>query len=88
MKNISLRIYGKVQGVYFRVSTREKANHLNITGFVRNERDGSVYVEAEGDDESLDEFFNWCKHGPKNASVTEIIKNEGRLKMYSDFEIR
>lgn len=87
MKNISLRIYGKVQGVYFRASTREKANQLNISGFASNEKDGSVFIEAEGTAESLDIFCEWCSHGPRNAVVAEIIKNEGALKMYSSFEI-
>ena len=51
--HLTLRIYGTVQGVFFRQSTQEKAQELNLTGFVRNERDGSVYVEAEGDPPSL-----------------------------------
>jgi acylphosphatase len=88
MKNISLRIYGKVQSVYFRASTRDKAIVLNITGFVRNEKDGSVFIEAEGTSDSLDIFFEWCQHGPRHATVSKIIKEDGTLKMYSGFEIR
>jgi acylphosphatase len=88
MKNITLQIYGKVQGVYFRASTREKAIELNIAGFVRNEKDGSVFIEAEGSSESLEIFLEWCRHGPRHANVSKIIKEDGTLKMYSSFEIR
>jgi acylphosphatase len=48
MNHVSIRISGKVQGVFFRASTKGKAEQYGINGFVRNEKDGSVYIEAEG----------------------------------------
>jgi len=88
MKHLSIHIEGKVQGVFFRASTEEKADELNIKGFVRNENDGSVYIEAEGEENALREFTAWCQHGPSRAIVHNVIVNEGVLKNFSDFEIR
>lgn len=87
MKHISIRISGIVQGVFFRASTKETADRLNIHGFVRNEPDGSVYVEAEGDEQQLRQFTEWCSRGPARANVEKIEITEGPLKNYSGFII-
>lgn len=76
-KHLNIRVIGLVQGVWFRKNTKEKAIALGISGFVRNELDGSVYIEAEGESEVLEEFKNWCEHGPKLASVEKVLVNEG-----------
>ena len=86
MKHLNIKIYGQVQGVFFRVSAKEKAEELNIAGFVRNEPDGPVYVEAEGEKESLDEFLQWCKNGPEGAKVDKVEVAEGSLKNFSEFK--
>jgi acylphosphatase len=88
MKHLSIRIKGKVQGVFFRASTKNEADQLGITGYVRNEWDGSVYIEAEGTAERLQQFTSWCEHGPARAKVEEIIVNEGEIKNFSRFEIQ
>lgn len=87
MKHLSIQIEGRVQGVFFRASTKEKADELNIKGFVRNENDGSVYIEAEGEENVLKEFTTWCKHGPSRAIVQNVNIGEGVLKNFSDFKI-
>lgn len=76
-----------MQGVFFRASTKETADRLNIHGFVRNEPDGSVYVEAEGDEQQLRQFTEWCSRGPARANVEKIEITEGPLKNYSGFII-
>ena len=52
-KRVQLIIHGKVQGVFFRTSTKDKANELRLSGFVRNSEDGTVEVIAEGDEDQL-----------------------------------
>lgn len=72
IEKIAAKISGKVQGVYFRASTKEEATKLGLKGFVRNELDGSVYLEAIGESEAIKQFKDWLAIGPKNAKVTEI----------------
>ena len=65
-------IRGRVQGVFFRDSTRRVANSLAITGHAINLRSGDVEVLACGEPEALDKLAEWLKDGPRMASVTEI----------------
>jgi acylphosphatase len=88
MKCLSIKVSGKVQGVFFRASTEDVAKQLGIKGFVRNEKGGSVYIEAEGDDEILKQFVDWCSQGPPQAFVEEIIINESPVQNFSKFEIK
>ncbi len=87
-KHFTIRVSGLVQGVFFRASTRQKADSLNLTGFVRNEPDGSVYIEAEGNHNDLEQFVEWCQHGPQHARVEKCDVIEGDVKGYTMFEIR
>lgn len=59
-----INISGWVQGVGFRWRTALEAKRLGIKGYVRNLRDGRVYIEAEGSLDQLDQFVEWCKNGP------------------------
>ena len=65
-------IFGKVQGVYFRHSTRREARRLSIQGIARNLPDGSVEVIAHGDPAAIDELRTWLQHGPPEARVHEV----------------
>lgn len=86
-QRLKVKIYGKVQGVLFRFSAAEKAKELGLVGFVHNELDGTVYIEAEGDHTTLQEFLKWCKKGPALASVTNIQSEfTDTVKGYLDFE--
>lgn len=67
-----ITVCGKVQGVGFRYSALNKAHELNLTGFVKNRSDGSVYIEAEGESENLDQFIDWLNRGPAWAMVEDI----------------
>ena len=86
-KHFSIRISGLVQGVFFRASTKEKADALGLTGLVRNESDGSVYVEVEGAAEMLKIFIEWCHRGPARARVDKCDVREGVVNGFSRFII-
>lgn len=86
-KHVNIKVSGEVQGVFFRASTKEIADALEITGLVRNEPDGSVYIEAEGEEEKLKRFDQWCRKGPPRAQVVSCEVNEGILTGFEDFVI-
>jgi len=65
-------VHGRVQGVFFRASTEEKARSLGITGWVRNCPDGKVEIHAEGPREPLDQLIAWCHVGPPRAEVQKV----------------
>jgi len=65
-------VSGKVQGVWFRASTREQALRLNLQGFARNLADGSVEVVARGEEDSLALLESWLWQGPRLAKVTDV----------------
>lgn len=74
MNNIGVQliIEGRVQGVWFRDSTRRKANALGVSGWVRNRPDGTVEVLAEGPEEQVNELVSWCHQGPPYADVYRV----------------
>jgi len=73
---VRLIIKGRVQGVWFRESTRRQAVSLAVTGWVKNRPDGAVEVMAEGPEEQVKELVSWCHHGPPSARVDKIHKTE------------
>ena len=83
----NIKIYGLVQGVFFRASAKEAADKLEISGFAKNMSDGSVYMEAEGEKENLDKFIVWCNQGPMMAQVEKVEISESPLKNFSRFEV-
>lgn len=88
VKYIKLTVKGRVQGVWFRASTKKQADDLGVRGFVRNLVNGNVYIEAEGTQEQLQLFVIWCKNGPILAHVSEVIEQKGNLQHFTRFEIR
>jgi len=86
--HITIIVKGKVQGVYYRASAKQKAEELGIGGFAQNLPDGSVLIEAEGDETALKEFMDWCRTGPKHAKVSEVKSVSGEKVGYAIFEIR
>ncbi|MDQ3191176.1 MAG: acylphosphatase [Bacteroidota bacterium] len=87
VKHYDIVVSGKVQGVFFRASTKEKAQELGIAGNVKNKPEGSVYIEAEGEEAVLGEFIVWCKKGPEEARVEDVKIMEGNIKDYEIFEV-
>ena len=67
-----LRVTGRVQGVWYRASAEREAGRLGVSGFVRNERDGSVTVEVEGRRAAVAAMEAWCGIGPAHAEVTAV----------------
>ncbi len=65
-------VHGRVQGVSFRHYTVLKAQDLGLTGWVRNQSDGTVETVAEGEREKLDQFLSWLHSGPPSAHVTRV----------------
>jgi acylphosphatase len=84
----NFKVTGKVQGVFYRDSMRQKAKLLGVQGFAENRPDGSVYAEAEGTPEALDELEAWCKEGPTTAEVQQVEVSSGSLSNFKSFSIR
>jgi acylphosphatase len=87
VKHLDIRVSGTVQGVFFRVSTQRKARELGVAGSVRNEIDGSVFIEAEAEEAALSRFVDWCRRGPANARVRRIETTESEPRGYREFTI-
>lgn len=84
---LRIKVTGRVQGVFFRATTKEKADELGVKGWVRNEPDGSVLIEAEGEEDRLSEFKEWCIKGPAAARVDRVHANKIATRDYSNFEV-
>jgi acylphosphatase len=87
MKTIQLLIQGKVQGVFYRASAKEKADKLGIRGWVKNTEDGDVAILCQGPEMELGEFINWCRQGPPRARVEHIELKEITAALQSGFTI-
>lgn len=83
-----ITVRGKVQNVGFRYYTQKKALELQISGFVKNQPDGTVYIEAEGGEEELHGFIAWCHRGPQWARVESVTVNPAPLMQYSGFIVK
>jgi acylphosphatase len=88
MKHVSIHVSGKVQGVFFRASAKEKADELQIKGTAKNNADGSVSIEAEGEDENLMHFIAWCKRGPPLSHVDRCEIMEKEVQRFKNFSIQ
>jgi acylphosphatase len=72
VKRARVRVSGRVQGVFFRAETRDRARSLGIAGWVRNAEDGSVEAIFEGEDEKVESMLAWCRRGPEGAYVDAV----------------
>ena len=86
-KHLNITVKGKVHGVFYRASTKAVADQLGVKGVIWNEPNGDVFIEAEGDNISLEMFLDWCREGPEHAVVNLVESNEGELKNYRNFEV-
>lgn len=87
-KAIKIQVIGKVQNVGFRYYTKKKALEFNLNGFVKNVLDGSVYIEAVGEESELEAFLIWCHSGPHWARVDDVIVNDIPNFECSGFKIK
>jgi acylphosphatase len=88
IRNVQIRITGRVQGVGFRYYAVKKASEMRILGFVKNMYDDSVFIEAEGEESDLDSYILWCRKGPASARVDNLDITPGVVKNYYDFSVR
>lgn len=65
-------VRGRVQGVSFRWYTRQQADRLGVTGWVRNAADGTVQLEAQGPADAVEALLAWVEHGPPAARVSSV----------------
>lgn len=87
-KSCRITVSGKVQNVGFRYYTARTAQELKVDGFVRNEPDGTVYIEAEGESDAIDIFTEWCRRGPQWARVDRFDIQEQPLMNHKGFRVR
>eukprot|EP00871_Galdieria_phlegrea_P000791 jgi/Galph1/1712/GphlegSOOS_G383.1 len=86
---VALKIYGRVQGVCYRANAVDKAQELDLVGWVRNRSDDTVEAEAQGVLENLKDFIEWCKKGPPAAKVTKVDQQWRDIEKleYSGFHV-
>ncbi len=87
MKCFRITVTGRVQGVFFRASTKTQADNLGLTGWVKNESDGSVMIEVAGDEKSIQNFIKWCHEGPPISRVDNVRLKEIPNQDFKDFKI-
>ena len=80
-----IRVFGHVQGVFFRQSARREAQRLGLQGFARNEPDGSVTIDVQGAPSALDELVAWSHHGPDAARVDRVEVEHREPAQHSGF---
>lgn len=88
MVRYRIRVKGKVQGVFYRSTAQAKAKELGLSGWVKNEEDGSVLIEAEGEEQKLLKLVDWCKEGPGAAVVNDVEYHQIEPKGVNGFEIK
>jgi acylphosphatase len=88
-KRVRIRVYGRVQGVFYRATAQRKAAELGLKGWVRNLPDGGVELLCEGPGEDLEAMAAWCRTGPSGARVDRIdLSWDEPNGGFHDFEIR
>lgn len=87
MKHLDITVKGKVQGVFYRASTKAVADQLGVRGTIKNMPNGDVFIEAEADQPTLEMFLDWCHEGPEDAKIQSIDSHDGELKNYRNFEV-
>ena len=88
-KRFQIVVSGKVQGVFFRAFTQKKAKSLGLNGFVMNRPDGTVYIDTQGEEETLNQLVAWCWDGSPLSSVTHVeVTQTPNLLEADDFIIK
>ena len=88
MKAVQVIVSGHVQGVFFRESTKRKANELGLAGYVENLDNGNVEVVAQGDEDKLNELIKFIKKNPGKSKVENIKITDKTTENFKTFEIR
>ncbi len=87
MPSVKIQVSGKVQGVWFRKYTCDKANEIGIFGTVQNLENGDVLIHASGTEYQVLELEKWCWQGSQLSSVTDVTLSETEATNYPDFRI-
>jgi len=87
MPTVHLIIRGKVQGVFYRATAKEVADEMELTGWVKNTIEGNVEMVVTGSSGQLQKFIQWCKMGPANAIVTDVVVNDIKEESFQSFQI-
>lgn len=82
-----IHVSGKVQGVWFRKYTKIEADKLGLKGFVRNEPDGKVYIEAEGEEALILDFIGWLHIGAPLSKVKNVAYETANVVGFESFDI-
>ena len=85
---VHIIVHGRVQGVGYRMSAGNEARRLGLTGWVQNNRDGTVEIHAEGEGDALNRFLAWCRAGPPAARVDSLDSSPAATEGLSAFAIR
>jgi len=88
IKNVRITVRGRVQNIGFRYFAVKTANTFDIKGFVKNEPDGSVFIEAEGEGPDMELFIEHVKQGPSWAIIRETEISSAPVMNYSDFIVK
>jgi acylphosphatase len=88
MKRAHVRVRGRVQGVFFRVETRDRARSLDVSGWVRNAPDGEVEAVFEGEPARVESMVDWCHRGPAGAAVDDVEVAWEEPRDESGFDVR
>ena len=83
-----VRVTGRVQGVFFRAWTRDEAQTLGVTGWVRNCTDGSVEAQLEGREEAVEELIDLMREGPPGANAESVEAEEADAEGLASFDVR
>jgi len=87
-KRVHVLISGRVQGVWYRATTKQKAEQLGINGWVKNTSDGNVEAVFEGNEDLVDQMVKWCYEGSELSKVNNIqVKSEKHTGEFKDFKI-
>ncbi len=87
-KSLKIKVHGRVQGVGFRYSTIQAAVRTGVSGWVRNEWDGTVLIYCEGEASVVDQFVTWCRKGPSLSNVVSVdISDVPYQGLYTGFKI-
>jgi acylphosphatase len=88
LRSVDVVVRGRVQGVSFRAYAEDEAGRLGVTGWIRNEPDGSVAGHFEGEPEAVDALVAWCRSGPRLARVETVDVRESPAQRATTFDVR
>ncbi|PIN86658.1 acylphosphatase [Candidatus Woesearchaeota archaeon CG10_big_fil_rev_8_21_14_0_10_44_13] len=88
-KRYKIIVSGRVQGVFFRYTTKKTARNLGLKGYAKNLDDGTVEVVAQGNKDDLDRLVDFCRKGPLLARVDDVnVKEEKAGDEFEGFEVK